>query len=199
MTIYKNKAIYKDREIFGSYLAGLWEGDGHILIPKRGNPSAHITFSIKNVVLAQKLLNVITHLSIVRHKSLKLLRKIGSIRYKTENNACVLNITTIQGLQTIVDLINGKLKTPKKHKVGLVIDFLNKHLNNSIEKLPLCTQDMQQNAWLSGFIDADGSFGIRNTKKINTVKKAQVKCRFRLEQRMIAHTLMSVMNHVLAP
>jgi hypothetical protein len=33
---------------------------------------------------------------------------------KTENNACVLNITTIQGLQTIVDLINGKLKTPKK-------------------------------------------------------------------------------------
>jgi hypothetical protein len=57
MIIYNNSAIYKNDTDFGHYLAGLFEGDGHIIIPNTGaKPSFHITFSIKNLILAQKLL-----------------------------------------------------------------------------------------------------------------------------------------------
>ena len=99
--------------------------------------------------------------------------KVESIRHKTENNACVLNITSIQGLQTIVCLINGRFKTPKIHQVHLMIDILNHRHTLNIEKLPLCTDTIDTNPWLSGFIDADGSFGVRYTKKTNIVKKKQ--------------------------
>lgn len=47
-----------------SYLAGLFEGDGHIwisrdLTKKKHNPRFCITFSLKNESLAKKLLNII--------------------------------------------------------------------------------------------------------------------------------------------
>ena len=42
--------IYKNDDLLGSYLAGLWEGDGHITIAKRGGkPSFHIAFYIKDL------------------------------------------------------------------------------------------------------------------------------------------------------
>jgi hypothetical protein len=53
MTIYNNLAIYKNEDLLGSYLAGLWEGDGHALVPKtNARPSLHITFNIKDLPLA---------------------------------------------------------------------------------------------------------------------------------------------------
>nr|ATP01416.1 hypothetical protein [Ulva flexuosa] len=67
MTIYNNLAIYKNKDLLGSYLAGLWEGDGHIKINKCRNcrPSFHITFNILDNVLAQRLLDVLTVYKIV--------------------------------------------------------------------------------------------------------------------------------------
>lgn len=53
-------SFYKDNDSnnkFGSYLAGLFEGDGHIWIPsdyltKRHNPRFNITFNLKDLPLA---------------------------------------------------------------------------------------------------------------------------------------------------
>lgn len=163
--------IYKQSEMLGFYIAGLFEGDGHIVMPtglNKHNPRWHITFHIKNKPLAQKLLS-----------------KIGSgfIRYKVENNACVLTVSTVEGLKSIVHLTNGKLRTPKISQMNLLIDWLNKHDQDLINKFSPNTKPVSADPWLAGFIDADGSFAIRYTKKPPGLKR-RVSCRFRLEQRM---------------
>lgn len=87
---------YTDKRILGSYLAGLWEGDGHITIAKRGGkPAFHINFNIKEALVAKKLLNSIEH---------KCNSDVGSIRYQTQKNACVLNIYSIEGLKYLIRL-----------------------------------------------------------------------------------------------
>jgi hypothetical protein len=58
-----NSDNYKDNK-FKEYLAGLFEGDGHIWIQKENqkkkhNPRFCITFSLKNEPLAKKLLELI--------------------------------------------------------------------------------------------------------------------------------------------
>lgn len=61
---------YKNQK-FNSYLAGLFEADGHIWLPninrKKHNPRFFITFALKNEPLAKKILEIIEY---------------GHIRYK---------------------------------------------------------------------------------------------------------------------
>lgn len=112
-----------------SYLAGLFEGDGHIWLQKdvgkmakKHNPRFCITFGLKNEPLAKKLLSII---------------EFGHIRYKPQDNAVVLTISPVKGLTRIVKLINGELRTPKIDQLYNLIDWLNKHHNTNIPKLPL--------------------------------------------------------------
>jgi hypothetical protein len=84
----------------------------------------------------------------------------------------------------MINLINGQLKTPKIYRINIIIDWLNKKHNANIRKSPMCSKALCSNAWLAGFIDADGSFGVRQTQKTSLIKKRQTSCRFRLEQRM---------------
>jgi hypothetical protein len=85
-----------------SYLAGLFEGDGHIWLPnlntkKKHNPRFCITFGLKNEPLAKKILEIIEY---------------GHIRYKPKEKACVLIVSPVKGLKKIITLINGELRTP---------------------------------------------------------------------------------------
>jgi hypothetical protein len=158
----------KIKKISCSYLAGLFEGDGHIWIPnknlkKKHNPRFCITFNLKDKPLADKLLKEIG---------------FGLIRIKKKDNACVLTISPVQGLKKIVNLINGYMKTPKIYQLNNLIDWLNFHHNTNIIKLPLNNSSIDSNNWLAGFIDADGYFYIRCTDK-------RIECRFILEQRKI--------------
>jgi len=158
-----------------SYLAGLFEGDGHIWISKdnvkkKHNPRFCITFSLKNEPLAKKLLGLI---------------EFGHIRYKPKDNACVLIVSPVKGLKIIVDLINGELRTPKINQFFNLIDWLNNNHNSNIKKLPVNNKPLRDNSWLSGFIDADGSFSVQHTKVENNAKKIKVSCRLRIEQRML--------------
>lgn len=84
----------------------------------------------------------------------------------------------------IVYLINGKLRTPKIWQLEALINWLNKNHSANIFLLPLCDISLLSDAWLSGFIDADGSFSVQHTKKENA-KKRKISCRLRVEQRMI--------------
>jgi hypothetical protein len=158
-----------------SYLAGLFEGDGHIWISKdnvkkKHNPRFCITFSLKNEPLAKKLLGLI---------------EFGHVRYKPKDNACVLIVSPVKGLKRIVDLINGELRTPKINQFFNLIDWLNNNHNSNIKKLPVNNKPLRDNSWLSGFIDADGSFSVQHTKVENNAKKRKVSCRLRIEQRML--------------
>ncbi len=78
-------------KIFGSYLAGLFEGDGHIWIQnqkgsKTHNPRFCITFGLKNEALAKNLLEIIGS---------------GFIRYRPKDNACVLVVSPVVGLKKL--------------------------------------------------------------------------------------------------
>lgn len=163
-----------DKNYLGTYLAGLFEGDGHIWIQKpfsgkKQNPRFCITFGLKNEPLAKKLLEII---------------EAGFIRYKNSDNACVIVVSSVTGLKKIVSLINGKFRTPKIGQLEALINWLNKNQNANLLLLPLCNSSLLSNAWLSGFIDADGSFSVQHTKKENA-KKKKISCRLRVEQRMM--------------
>ena len=160
---------------FESYLAGLFEGDGHIWIQKlsdkkKHNPRFCITFGLKNEPLAKKLLELIGS---------------GFIRYKLQDNACVLVVSPVAGLKSIVHWLNGELRTPKIHQLYNLIDWLNKNHNTNITKLPLKTSNLSNDGWLSGFIDSDGSFSVLHSKTENGAKKRKISCRLRIEQRIL--------------
>lgn len=169
---------FENSSCFDSYLAGLFEADGHIWIPvhkdggKSHNPTFHITFHSKDYPLAKKILNHIGE---------------GFIRHKPKQNACVFTVSSVKGLRKIMNMINGKMRTPKIYKVGLLIDWLNKnHKHGCCREINFYQQDnsdLAENHWLAGFIDGDGSFGIRNTLATKDSKK-RISCKFRLEQRM---------------
>ena len=172
---YKGNNNTNNKKIlFNSYLAGLFEGDGHIWLPKdnlkkKHNPRFCITFNLKNEPLAKKLLERIGY---------------GFIRYKPKDNACVLVISPVKGLKKIIEYINGELRTPKIVQLLSLIDWINKNHSSNIIKLCLKKGKLGENSWLAGFIDADGSFSIQHTKLENNAKKRKISCRMRIEQRI---------------
>ena len=173
-----------------NYLAGLFEGDGHIwiskdLTKKKHNPRFCITFSLKNEPLAKKLLDILQY---------------GHVVYKPKDNACVLTVSPVKGLKRVVSLLNGQLRTPKINQLYNLIDWLNKNHGSKINKLPIKTGNLSDDSWLAGFVDADGSFSIQHTKKEDGALKRKVSCRLRIEQRMIEpksnESYFSIMNEI---
>ena len=95
----------------------------------------------------------------------------------------------INRLKKIVKLLNGELRTPKIHQFYSLIDWLNKNHSTNINKLPLKTDNLENSSWLSGFVDADGSFSVQYTKPAlpgeKGAKKRKFSCRLRIEQRIL--------------
>jgi Cytochrome C and Quinol oxidase polypeptide I/LAGLIDADG endonuclease len=174
-----NNLNYKDFSNlkFSSYLTGLIEGDGSIITPKtersvKGRinyPSIQIVFHLKNLPLALMIQKEI---------------KNGSLSRKKGVNAYVLTINNYNGLILLISLINGNMRTPKIYSLHNLIDWLNLKKENYIPKKPLNISSLDSNAWLSGFIEAEGHFSVRSTI---TSKYPRVKCKFELSQRQIDH------------
>jgi hypothetical protein len=166
--------LFMLRTPFGPYLAGLFEGDGHIWVPttthapsgKKYTPHFSITFAEVDypLVLILKLLIG------------------GGIRHKVENHAYVLTIASIAELVKVICLINGHLRTPKIAKFNEMINWINKSTGDCIPTYTVDRSDIFGNAWLAGFIEADGSFDIRVSQTSTSIKN-RVSARLRLEQR----------------
>ena len=159
-SVYIKKNIKEEN--LGFYLAGLIEGDGYISITNKNNVILGITFNIKDQTLAEKLL--------------KFLGKGYIIKRKT--NSIELRFSDKITLYKIINIINGKFRTPKIDQLQKVITFLNTKYFMDINRLPLDSSLLNLNSWLAGFIDADGYFYIRYSSK-------QITCNFSLEQRII--------------
>lgn len=164
------------RPKFGAYLAGLWEGDGHIWIPntthapsgKRYTPYFAITFNEVDYPLVLVLKTLLG----------------GTIQHKKENSAYVLVISSISGLTIVIHLINGYLRTPKIDQFNKLVDWINKKSNSNLSIYEPDTSSILKNAWLSGFIDADGSFSINIREKTSDGKgKNRIEARLRIFQR----------------
>jgi LAGLIDADG endonuclease len=158
-----NKRNYsKDYKLYNLsyYLAGLIEGDGHFNTPKvLKGPSGkkrvaaiEIVFALKDKPLAELLKY-----------------KLGGNVYGDSKKKMVRwMIQDIKSVVFIINLINGKLRTPKINGLYKMIDFL-KLKGVNIEKLPIDNSSLIGNAWLTGFIDADGHFAIKGfTQNVRT-------------------------------
>lgn len=169
----------------GPYLAGLFEGDGHIslsrviraepLKDKISYPYIAITFVNKDLPLINKLLELYG----------------GRLRFKEKENAIVWTVGTRLELKTLINLINGNLRTPKIDQFNCLITWLNNKYNYEIPINSPDTSDLNSNGWLAGFFDADadGGFKIRYTEKIiskdtnKVFRKGRIEVRITLEQR----------------
>lgn len=163
---------------FISYLTGLIEGDGSIIVPKterscKGKlnyPSIQIVFHLKDLPLALLIQKNLGYGSLIRKKGL---------------NGYTLYINDQKGILNLVNLLNGNMKTPKIYSLYKLIDWLNnKNPNLNLTKLPLNTNSLSNDAWLSGMIESDGHFSVRTTMKS---KYPKIECKFELSQRKIDH------------
>ena len=108
---------------FGSYLAGLIEGDGAIVVPKtersaKGKlnyPCINLVFHLRDFPLGQLI-----------QKELG----TGSLSKKKGVNAYLLQINSFEGVLKLVNLLNGNMRTPKINRLYNLIDWLNYKSNN---------------------------------------------------------------------
>lgn len=169
------------------YLAGLIEGDGHFNVPKNLNFSKvqtrmariEVVFALKDKPSAELFKN-----------------KFGGNVYLDSKKRIVRwMVQDIKSVVKIINLINGKLRTPKINGFYKMIDFINIK-GIEIEKLSLDTSPLNNNAWLAGFIDADGHFAIKGfTSNIRTYLAIQ----FYLPQRktdVSGETLENIMQKI---
>ena len=162
---------------FCSYLTGLIEGDGTIVVPKTlRSPKDKLNYASVQIVFHLKDLP----LALMIQKELGL----GSLSRKKGVNAYVLTINSYDGIYLIISIINGNMKTPKIHSLYNLIDFLNQVKGSNIEKKPLNNSPLQNSAWLSGFIEANGSFQVRTTL---LSKYPKYECKLEISQRRIDH------------
>jgi hypothetical protein len=154
---------------FASYLTGLIEGDGSIIVPttersdkgKLNYPSIKIVFNLRDFPLAQVIQKELGTGSLSRMKGI---------------NAYLLQINSFEGVLKLVNLLNGNMRTSKIHSLYRLIDWLNlKSKDLNIIKKPLDSSPIFSNAWLSGFIEADGSFSV-------FLNKNSIRIRFSLTQ-----------------
>jgi hypothetical protein len=170
--------FYNNPDI-GSYLAGLLEGDGHIDLQKEDsttkkiNPKMVFTFHKNNLEMFEQLKEF-----------------IGSGFFKTgSGNTMRFIVADKQGVIKLTELMNGSLRTNKIITFHKLIDKLNSNNSLNILKLPIDNSTLDNNAWLAGFTEADGYFGVfvkEFKPKSKTRKRSQsrsVKCRFAIEQR----------------
>ena len=172
------KSYSSNKINFENYLTGLIEGDGTIFVPKteysdkgkKNYPAIKIAFHSKDFPLAMLI-----------QKNLS----SGSLNRKKGVNAYTLTVNSTTGIQQLVGLLNGRMRTPKIYALYKLIDWLNRFSPElNLKKLPLKKTKIDADSWLSGFIEADGHFSVRNGK---VGKFTKVECKFELVQRQIDH------------
>jgi LAGLIDADG endonuclease/Cytochrome C and Quinol oxidase polypeptide I len=174
----------------GSYLAGLIEGDGTFAVhdqestTKKYNPMILIVFKKSDYPFAKYLRDI---------------TDCGTIMIKENRGYVLWQIQDVIGVFTIVNLINGYMRTPKIEALARTIAWLNNYIKiNKNSKLPatknilmkikpillknLENSPIDSNPWLSGFSDADANFSINIHKRSNGNSRVQLYYRLEIKQ-----------------
>ena len=131
---YENKNKESDKQFY-EWLAGLIDGDGYFWIRKINRlTSLVITFDIRDIQTAQMIKD----------------RLGGNLNILSGNKAVRFKLHKYDAIVSLVNNINGLIRTPNRiEQLKLVC------LNYGIEyKDPIILEF--NNAWFSGFFDADG-------------------------------------------
>jgi hypothetical protein len=174
----------------GSYLAGLIEGDGTFAVNdktttvKKYYPMILVVFKKSDYPLAKYLRDITNS---------------GTVLIKQDRGYVLWQIQDIFGVYTIVNLINGYMRSPKIEALSRTINWLNNYIiTNQNSKLPttknilikmkpiLCkeldTSPIESNPWLSGFSDADANLSINIHKRANGNWRVQLFYRLEIKQ-----------------
>ena len=179
----RESSLYKkDKNSLGYYLAGLLEGDGSISIPALGtttmnrilNPRIVFTSHVNNIGMYAYLQS-----------------ELGGIgRFQTSGNSTLRYIIgDKEGILLCINLMHGKLRTPKNKRFNDLIKSFNIKYSLDIAESLLDTSNFGDNSWFTGFTEADGHFGIKYVEskpKSGTRKRSvseSVSLKFRLDQR----------------
>ena len=185
-----------ESSLLGPYLAGLIEGDGTIAVHDtkstaiKYRPIIIIVFKKADLPLAEYLKN---------------LTNCGSVYIKSDRGYILWQIQDIVGVYTIVNLINGYMRTPKIEALNRTINWLNDYKDKNQNSLLPKTQSIiskikileikgidnspvDSNPWLAGFSDADANFSINIHKRSNK-NATRIQLFYRLEIRQTSHRL----------
>jgi len=129
--------------VFGHYLAGLIDGDGCFttkqeLVIEFHSLDVHLAYFIKKQI------------------------GFGSVKKIKNKDVFILVISSKKGLEKVIDLINGKIRT--KDKFNEIYNNILKHHSYAEYKkqvdFKLNLSDNLKNHWLAGFSDTNASFEI---------------------------------------
>ena len=151
---------------FGHYLAGLIDGDGH--------------FSCK-----QQLVIAFHSLDASLAYYIKERLGYGSVKKVKDKNAFLLVIAARKGIEKVINLINGKIRTESKF-TQITNNILSHDNYLELKKTINFKLNMNKRAyslknhWLAGFSDADASFQIKVLHRNN---KIEVRLNFQIDQK----------------
>ena len=147
----------------GHYLAGLIDGDGHF----SSKQQLVIAFNSLDSSLAYYLKKQIGY---------------GSISKVKNKNAVILVVTAVKGVEKVINLINGKLRT--SNKLDQIKNNILSHIKfkdfSGLINISLNSSNDLNNLWLAGFSDADASFQI---KLISRNNHTEVRLNFKIDQK----------------
>lgn len=178
-----SKSLLKDKNNqFGYYLAGLFEGDGHISLP-------FLRKSTLNRVINPRIVFTSHENNLELFVYIQTLLKEKGRFQKSGGNTIRFIIGDIEGIKLFIDTIHNKLRTPNKNEsINNLIYFINKKYNLTIPFSKLDKSDFSGNSWFTGFTDADGHFGVKivEAKPNSDTRKRSVSnsisLKFRLDQ-----------------
>lgn len=187
-----NKKISDD---WLTWFIGFTEGDGAIL-----------TFNDRlKFVLTQKEGAILYHIQEVLgfgkvKKYTNNLKKDSSSSTSPVNNEYYRFIVEdFKHILILANLFNGNLVLPNRSKqLNKWIDVLNNKLdNNNVSNIIFIDQLMLpslENAWLSGFTDAEGCFNVNIGIRKKTLNGHRIILRFLLDQKDAYNTLLNIRN-----
>jgi hypothetical protein len=136
---FKNNSFNISKDQLGYYLAGLLEGDGSISLPAIGN-------TVLNRVLNPRIIftSHINNIGLYAYIQSEL-GDIGRFQLSGKNTIRYI-IGDIKGILLIINLIHGKLRTPKNQTFNKLIDFINKKYSLNIQESKLDKSDFTDNS-----------------------------------------------------
>lgn len=151
---------------FGHYLAGLIDGDGH--------------FNSK-----QQLVLVFNSLDASLAYYIKKRVGFGSVHKVKDKNTLLLTIAAIKGLEKVINLINGKIRT--ENKFNQITNNILNHKNYAEFRkkisLKLNLDRDLKNHWLAGFSDAYAPLAGFQIKLLNRNNRTEVRLNFQIDQK----------------
>lgn len=136
---------YDKNQKFNQWLAGLIDGDGCFLINKKKYTALEITVPLED----EKMLKLIQN------------KFGGSVKLRSGAKAIRYRLTNKQGMITLVNAVNGNIRNSTRFvQFNKICNILNIKV---IDPLSLNFN----NAWFSGFFDADGTINFYYRNKEN--------------------------------